>query len=87
GKSLGTHRFQRAGFIISDIQSMSEIMNPARWKRCVPRGDLHCFSASQRDVKAPRGKSTTKKRRARRLFLFFLRLLRFFAVDFQWNNE
>src|SRR5215510_5850997 len=25
----------------------------ARWKRCVPRSDFHCFRASPRDMKAP----------------------------------
>jgi hypothetical protein len=36
------------------------------------------------------GKSTTKKRRARRFLFFFLRALRFFVVDFPQdfsNNE
>src|SRR5215510_12298957 len=50
-KLMGTRRFQRAGFIISDIDRISEIMNPARWKRRVPMSDTHCFP---RVVAAPR---------------------------------
>src|SRR5262245_31750590 len=42
-KFLGAHRFPRAGFIFSDFDRMPETMKPARWKRCVSRGQFSLF--------------------------------------------
>jgi hypothetical protein len=47
-KILGTHRFQRAGLPHSSIDR-----SRARWKRCVPGGDLYSFRASSATSTTP----------------------------------